>query len=304
MFESPIVLDPQANRATPRDYLRAARPHQWAKNLLIFVPVATSHRLEAAVLANTLLATLCFCLAASGAYILNDLLDLAADRAHPVKRHRPFAAGLIPASHGWSLAAALLTVAGATSLRLPGGVAAVLAVYVAATLAYSLRFKREMVIDVVILSGLYVVRVVAGTYAAGTARSPWLLMFCMFLFLSLALVKRCSELVMVRDRGGTQVGGRGYRVADLPAITALAAAAGYGAAMVFALYLSSPEMARLYRTPELLWAACPILLAWISRVILLSTRGELHHDPVVFALTDRVSLLTGLAFAAVVVVAI
>lgn len=303
MFEAPLRLDVAANSARPRDYLQAMRPHQWAKNLLLFVPVAASHRLEWAVLANTVLATLCFCLAASAAYVLNDLLDLAADRAHPTKRHRPFASGLVPARHGWALIACLLAGTAACSLLLPTGFAIVLALYVAATLAYSLRLKREMVIDVMLLSGLYVARVVAGTFAAGTERSPWLLMFCMFLFLSLALVKRCSELVMVRDRGGRDIAGRGYRVVDLPAMTALAAAAGYGAAMVFAFYLSSPEMALLYRTPAMLWGACPLLLAWISRIILLAARGELHHDPVVFALTDRTSLLTGGCFAAVVILA-
>ncbi|HEX8382557.1 MAG TPA: hypothetical protein VF592_04185 [Sphingomonas sp.] len=164
--------------------------------------------------------------------------------------------------------------------------------------------KREMVVDVIALSGLYTVRVVAGTVAAHTERSPWLLLFCIFIFLSLAIVKRCSELVMTRDEGRLDIAGRGYRTIDLPTMTALAAAAGYAAVLVFAFYLSSPEMARLYGRPDWLWGACPLLLAWISRVILLSARGELHDDPVVFALTDRTSLMTGLLFAGIILLAI
>ncbi|MBA3054652.1 MAG: UbiA family prenyltransferase [Sphingomonadales bacterium] len=291
-------------RSHPRRYLKALRPHQWAKNLLVFLSIIAGHYFNPEMFAATLVAFVCFCAAASSAYIINDLLDLPGDRQHPTKCRRPFAAGDIPVSQGVVLSAVLLAGSIGLALLLPGKFLIILLLYVATTLAYSLVLKRKMVIDVITLGGLYSARVYAGLAASGAKQSEWLLMFSLFLFLSLALVKRCSELVMLREEGKDGIVGRGYRVADLAVLFPAACAAGYGAILVVALYMASPEVAVLYRHPARLWLLYPLLLYWITRVILLSGRNELHDDPVVFALTDRVSWAVGALCVGVIVLAI
>ena len=188
----------------------------------------------------------------------------------------------------------------ALSLLLPGRFAPVLVAYIGLTLAYSFYLKRRLLVDVITLGGLYTIRVFGGLAALSQATSPWLLMFSLFLFLSLAAVKRCSELVQRRDAGKSDVVGRGYRVDDLGVLVPLAAAAGYAAVLVVTLYLSSEEVTALYRHPARMWLICPLLIYWISRVLVLSHRGDLHDDPVIFALTDKVSWLTGVGVAGVV----
>jgi 4-hydroxybenzoate polyprenyltransferase/phosphoserine phosphatase len=301
-FPGSQLVAEQAPRA--RDYLRALRMHQWAKNVLVFLPLLAGHTYDAESIGRTILAFLCFCMAASSAYIINDLLDLPGDRAHPRKRNRPFASGAIPVAHGPPMAALLLAAAVGGSLLLPIWFFAVLTLYVSATLAYSLVLKRKLLIDVITLGALYTVRVLGGVAAVGVEQSPWLLMFSLFLFLCLAVVKRCSELVARREAGGVETLGRGYRVEDLNVLLGLAAAAGYGAVLVVALYISSPEVQLLYSHPQALWLICPMLLYWVSRVAVLSNRGVLHDDPVVFALTDRVSWAVGALAASVVALAI
>lgn len=296
-----IIARPRGRLA---HYVRALRPHQWSKNLLLFVPMVTAHKADPVSLAMACLAFAAFCLAASSAYVLNDLLDLKADRAHPRKRARPFASGRVPVAHGAAMAGLLLAGSAVLGAAASRDLLAILGLYVAASLTYSFALKRQLIVDVIALSGLYTLRVFAGAAAIGAAISPWLLMFSLFLFLSLAIVKRCSELMLVRDRGTSEIAGRGYRAADLPAMTALAAAAGFGAVLVFTLYLSSPEVLRLYAQPLRLWLAVPVLLAWISRTILLANRGEIHDDPVIFALTDRFSLGSGLCMLAIVLAAL
>lgn len=291
-------------RVRPTDYLRALRPHQWAKNLLLFVPAITAHKSDLASLAMACLGFVAFCLAASSAYVLNDLLDLEADRAHPRKRLRPFAGARVPVSHGVVMAALLLVGAAGLGALASLKLLAVLGFYIAASLTYSFALKQQLIVDVIALSGLYTVRIFAGAAGIGTDISPWLLMFSLFLFLCLAIVKRCSELARAHERGTAKLAGRGYRVADLPAMTALAAAAGFGAVLIFTLYLSSPEVLQLYARPLRLWIATPVLLAWISRTILLANRGEIHDDPVVFALTDKFSLASGLCMLAIVFAAL
>jgi 4-hydroxybenzoate polyprenyltransferase len=291
-------------RARPEDYLRALRPHQWAKNALIFLPLVAGHFFAPDYLIATLIAFACFSFAASAAYILNDLLDLPSDREHPRKRQRPFAAGNVPIKHGLALAMLLLGAAFAMAFLLPSQFVLVLCTYWVATLAYSLFFKRKIVVDVVMLGLLYTLRVLAGLAAIETATSQWLLMFCLFLFLSLAIVKRCSELI-ARERAGLGApAGRSYRYEDLRALLSFGAAAGYGAVFVVALYLSSPEVSALYGHPARLWLICPILLYWITRVFMISNRGELHDDPVVFALTDRTSWASAACVLAVLAIAI
>lgn len=273
-----------------KTWIKAFRIHQWLKNLLVFVPLLASHRFfDTQAVSSSLLAFIAFGLCASGVYVLNDLLDLPSDRCHPRKRLRPFAAGRLPLLHGL-FAAALLALCGFALALLVGPLfVAVLVGYYVMTLAYSLRLKRVVMVDVVLLAGLYTVRIIGGAAALGSGLSFWLLAFSMFVFLSLAMLKRYTELAGVLANGQTSASGRGYSVEDLSLIQSLGAASGYIAVMVFALYINSPESLELYERPQLLWLLCPMLLYWISRMWIVSHRGEMDDDPIVFAVTDRVS---------------
>jgi len=277
----------------PEDLIKALRLHQWLKNLLIFVPPLAAHIIDAASLATSLLAFVSFGLCASSVYLLNDLLDLANDRRHPSKRRRPFAAGLIPLKYGIALIPALIAASALLALGLPWLFLGVLGSYYLLTLAYSLWLKRRMMIDVVLLACLYGIRVVAGGAAVGVPLSVWLVAFSLFLFFSLALVKRCAELIDGARKNAGDPPGRGYRREDLPVLESMATASGYLSVLVLALYINNPVVGRLYTVPELLWPICAILLYWISRVLMLTHRGQMHDDPVIFAATDRVSLASG-----------
>jgi 4-hydroxybenzoate polyprenyltransferase len=298
--EAQIVIRAQTRA---RSLIRALRPHQWAKNLLLFLPLIVGHLFDPRNIGTTALAFVCFCMAASSAYILNDLLDLPGDRVHPDKQRRPFAAGDVSISFGLLFSALLFIAAAAVSLLLPWGFTALLGLYVLTTLAYSLVLKRKLFVDVITLGGLYTIRVMAGLEASHIEQSHWLLMICLFLFMCLATVKRCSELVRAEKEGGVRTVGRGYQVRDLPIIGSLGAAAGYATSLVLALYISSPEVAKLYRNPPILWLVEPLFLYWISRILIMAHRGRVNEDPVIFAFTDKVSLITGACIAAVVGVA-
>lgn len=276
-------------------WLKQLRMHQWLKNLLIFVPLLASHQLSAWSLSRAILGFVFFSLCASSVYLLNDLLDLNEDRMHPTKRFRPFAAGRLSLKSGLLAFPLLLIAAFAGSLLLmPPAFTAVLALYYGVTLAYSLALKRVVVADVVTLAALYTVRIVAGTMACDLSLTFWLLAFSMFMFLSLALVKRYAELRMARDKGGDQkISGRGYYPSDLEMLSSLGAASGYLSVMVLALYIQDASTAHLYSEPKFIWLACPLLLFWVSRTWMLTHRGFMHDDPVVFAVKDRISLLTG-----------
>ncbi|WP_313147987.1 UbiA family prenyltransferase [Stenotrophomonas sp.] len=279
-----------------RTWIKALRLYQWLKNLLVLVPLLTAHRLfEPEAVVNAALAFLAFGLCASGVYLLNDLLDLAPDRQHPRKRKRPFAAGTLPLFHGL-VATPLLTLAGfALALWTSPAFALVLLIYFITTLAYSFTLKRIVMIDVVVLAALYTVRIIGGAFAIDSPRSFWLLAFSMFIFLSLALLKRYTELTAAATQGKQNASGRGYSVADLPLVQSFGTAAGYIGVLVFALYINSPDSLRLYATPQVLWLLCPVLLYWISRAWFVAHRGDMHDDPIVFAARDRVSQGVGLA---------
>lgn len=277
-----------------RGVVKALRPHQWVKNALVALPLATASKLDdATAVWHTILAIAVFSLVASGVYVLNDLADVENDRKHPAKRRRPFASGLLPLTVGWMLWP-LLTIVGflVAALVLPALFVAVLAGYLALTLAYTFRLKRIPVLDVVSLGGLYTARIVAGAAAIEVEMSMWLLTFSLLFFLSLALIKRVSELNRVR-LDGSEMSGRGYRPDDLEMLSSYGVATSIGAVVIFALYLNDPVTAALYGTPELLWAAVPVLLAWLMRAWLLAHRGEMNEDPIVFAIKDPSSLLAG-----------
>ncbi len=277
-----------------RTALKAARLHQWAKNILIFLPLALSHRLGAGLWAAAVAAFFCFSFVASANYVMNDLLDIESDRRHPSKRYRPFAAADLSVPAGVALAAGLIVAAGMILPWLPAGFAFWLCLYVVATAAYSFYLKRVVVVDVLILSGLYTVRMLAGGAATLTEISPWLAGFSTLLFLSLAMVKRFSELENLRERGGTGSHGRGYLVSDLEQIRSFGTASAYAAVVVLMLYIARPDVTELYRHAGRLWLTVPLLLFWLTRIWLLASRGELDDDPVIFAIRDRVSIGVGL----------
>ena len=300
---------------TLRSWLKAIRLHQWAKNTLIFVPLLLAHRWNPGTFGGAITGFLSFGLCASATYIINDLLDLETDRRHPRKRRRPFAAGDLSAISGVVVVCLLMLVSLALALALPHIVAALpggaelvhpykymewLGFYTVVTLTYSLYLKRKLLLDVFVLSGLYTVRILAGSAATGVMVSAWLAGFSVFFFLSLAFVKRFSELESLRERGGTVSNGRGYFVSDLEQLRALGTGAAYAAVVVMTLYINNAETNVLYRHPVRLWLVVPVLLLWLSQVWMLASRGDMHDDPVVFAITDKRSLLLGVLMAAVV----
>ncbi len=267
------------------------RPHQWAKNLILFVPLLTAHELgKLANLRSAALAFAAFSLCASALYILNDLLDIEADRQHANKRRRPFASGALPIPLGFILVPVLLVGAAALTAALPGRFWLVMAGYLVITTAYSWWLKRVALLDVFLLAGLYTIRLVGGHEATGVAYSAWLLVFSMFVFLSLALVKRFQELHTYNSHAH----GRGYSPEDLPLIAAIGASSGCLSVLVLALYVNSEQVRVLYHHPMRLLLICPLFLFWISRIWMLAHRGQLHDDPVLFALRDRASYYVGL----------
>jgi len=290
----PVTRVFQRGRTSFGTYLRALRVHQWLKNLLIFVPMAVSHRvLDPGVELSAIFAFIAFSLCASAVYILNDLLDLRSDRLHPRKRFRPFAAGLLSVPQGVAMAAGCVAIAIAVSTQLPPLFWATLAGYMVVTTAYSFALKNRAIVDVLLLASLYTVRIIAGSAATGIRPSFWLLAFAMFLFLSLAVVKRYAELLVMVGDGKQSIHGRGYVAADLPLLITLGVGNGLLAVLVLALYVNSPEVSQLYRSKETLWLMPPLMLFWVCRVWLKTHRGEMHDDPIVFAASDRTSLLVG-----------
>lgn len=279
------------------DWCQALRMHQWVKNLLIFVPLLAAHRAhEWPLLWSAFLVFICFSLCASSVYLLNDLFDLPDDRHHPLKKHRPIPSGRVSLHSVLVLCPLLLLTAFGLALWLLPAVALLgLAAYYLLTLCYSVWLKRLVILDVVTLATLYTSRLMVGALALGIALSFWLLAFSMFMFLSLALVKRYAELVQVRaSRRSLKARGRGYFSDDLHMIATLGASSGYMTVLVMALYVNDSRITQLYHRPEWIWLACPILLIWISRVWMLAHRGQMNEDPVIFALRDKASIFMGL----------
>ena len=292
-----------ANAPQAQTWRKALRLHQWLKNFLIFAPLLASHQLvNFNLLYNCLLAFFLFGCCASSVYLLNDLLDLPDDRHHHSKRHRPFASGTLSIQSGLAAFFALLALAlfGAGWL-LPWKFSAALGFYFALTLFYSFALKRRLAADVIALAMLYTLRIIAGIYACSLALTFWMLAFSMFIFLSLALVKRYAELLRDAEHNDKleKTRGRGYCPGDLEMISSLGAASGYLSVMVLALYIQDQSIITLYKHPKWIWLACPIVLYWVSRIWLLTHRGQMHDDPIVFAMKDRISLLVAALFGAI-----
>lgn len=262
------------------------------KNGLLFIPALTAHRLfEGPVLEKNLLAFISFSLIASAVYLVNDLLDISSDRLHPGKKNRPFASGAVSTRVGYVLAPLLIGLGFLLSIKVGESFLYTLAIYLGITVLYSVYVKRLLLWDVIFLAGLYTVRIFAGSAATGIPVSKWLLAFSLFLFFSLALVKRVSELQVLKKQQVQLTPGRGYQIIDEEILSNLGASSACLSILVFALYLSSPEVVNFYRYPERLWISCPLILYWISRIWVIGSRGQLHDDPIVFALKDKVSYL-------------
>ena len=284
--------------------IRALRMHQWAKNLLVFLPLLLAHVVSLNLFLSGLLAFCCFSLTASSAYIVNDLLDIEADRRHVQKRRRPFAAGDLSAFTGLVIVALFLLLAFSGARLLPIAFSGWLLLYLATTFAYTWHLKCIALVDVLVLSGLYTLRLFAGAAATQSHISHWLAGFSVFLFFSLSIVKRFAELENLRASGLPPSNGRGYFLTDLDQLRSFGTASAFAAVVVFAIYISGSDVTLLYHRPQLLWLIMPLMILWLCRVWLLASRGQLDEDPLVFALTDRASLLIGVAIAAVVVLAI
>jgi 4-hydroxybenzoate polyprenyltransferase len=278
---------------------KALRVHQWAKNLLVFLPLLLAHSLHRGPVLAAIAAFFCFCFTASATYIFNDLLDLETDRIHLNKRRRAFAAGDLSVTTGLAISFSLAALALITATWLPRTFLIYLLLYFVATLAYSLALKRIVLVDVVILSSLYTIRMLAGSAATRDPVSPWLAAFSIFLFLSLAMVKRFSELQNLSARGVNPTNGRGYLLSDIEQLRSFGTSSAYASIVIFALYINGHDVVALYHHSGRMWLITPLLILWLSRVWLLASRGVLHEDPVVFALSDRMSLLLGLGVVAV-----
>jgi 4-hydroxybenzoate polyprenyltransferase len=292
------------SRPNWRTWAKLVRVHQYAKNALVLVPLFTAHQFAALPASKAILAAVAFSLCASSAYILNDLVDVMADRDHPTKRDRPLASGAVSPGRGAIAMALLLTGSLAIATLVSFSFLGVLLGYLILTTAYSFWLKRIMLVDVVTLATLYTLRVIGGAVAIDVVMSEWLFAFALFIFMSLALIKRYIELAGRLDGNLSSLANRGYEVGDHTVIAVLAAAAGFNAVVVFTLYISSDAVRALYTRPQVLWLACPILMYWVARVLMLAHRRMIDDDPVIFALKDHVSWLAMIAICAIMLIAI
>ncbi|RJP68165.1 MAG: UbiA family prenyltransferase [Comamonadaceae bacterium] len=301
-----VAIEREISREKPglAIWLKALRVHQWMKNLLLFVPMLTAFSFSDPMdIAHILVAFLAFSLTASATYVVNDLWDLESDRGHPRKSQRPFASARLPILHGLAVAAVFLVSAFAMALATSIGLFLILLVYLVLTSAYSWVLKEYVLMDVIMLSILYTLRIVAGAIAIEETTSSWLLAFSVFVFLSLALVKRCAELVTLEQAGKSTTKGRDYRVTDLVVLWPMGVGAALAAVVVFGLFISAPETQSRYLSPQLLWFTALGLIYWLSRLWIKTSRGEMHDDPVVYALKDRGSRLTVVGMVVVMLVA-
>jgi 4-hydroxybenzoate polyprenyltransferase/phosphoserine phosphatase len=286
-----------------RSMLRALRPHQWLKNLLVFVPIIADPAHGGWEWTWALSAFVSLSLAASAGYVINDLLDLSDDRSHPRKRNRPFARGDLSVAMGTRMVPVLLLLSFAVASQISAGLVVVVMTYFVLTMAYSLRLKRHSIVDICTLAALYTIRIVAGAVAIGVSLSVWLLAFSMFTFFALAAAKRLGELSDA-DAAGRTVTRRGYTVEDRRILSQMAVSAGYVGVLVLALYIDEPEVQDRFGSHRMFWGVCALLIFWISRLVLVANRGEMDDDPLIWAMKDPVSRATGVIVAALIAAAV
>jgi 4-hydroxybenzoate polyprenyltransferase len=301
-YEVQQVLDDRPPIA--KTWIRELRIHQWAKNVLLGVPILTAHAFNFSAITEIAAAFTAFGLVASATYLLNDLLDLVSDRHHPRKCKRPFAAGDIGLASGVVGMTMVFSAGFALALQLSNNFLLTLLAYLALTISYSFYFKRVMLVDLLLLASLYTIRILAGAYAIDVPLSSWLLAFSMFIFLSLAIVKRCTELMAMQRLGRETMKGRDYHVSDYQMLSAMGIASGYLSILVLALFISSPASVHEYTHPVFLWLLCPLMTYWVSRLWLKTSRGEMHDDPLIFSLKDRVSWIVFINMMIIILVSI
>ncbi|WP_342630056.1 UbiA family prenyltransferase [Nguyenibacter vanlangensis] len=285
-----------------KTWMRALRVHQYAKNVLVFLPVLAAHAFGVPGLLQSIAAFLAFCVTASAIYLVNDLVDLDDDRHHPSKRHRPLASGRLSIHAALAAIPVLALCAVALCMMLPALFSATLLGYVVLTTCYSFWLKRKQLGDVVGLGLLYTARLVGGAAATGIVLSEWILAFSLFVFTSLAIVKRYTELLVRLDKNLPESSSRAYRKDDLGVLASLAAACGCNAVTVFSLYIASDSVRAMYRHPDVLWLLPPILLFLLARALMVAHRRHMHDDPVIWALRDRTSRIA-MVFAGLIVLA-
>ena len=286
------------------EVVKSCRVYQWVKNLLLVLPLLMAHKISVENLKDIFLAIMSFSASASAIYVLNDLLDLDGDRLHPTKRRRPFASGDLPLYYGFFLVPILIAIGLSLSLLLPLNFTYILILYLLITCLYSFKLKRLILLDIFTLATLYSIRIIAGGFAVSVPISQWLLIFSMFFFLSLAAVKRFSELYRARKGTLKKISGRAYSEEDLEVIGVFGSVTGVISALVLAVYVTSGDVVELYSHPKFLLLICPILLYWITRIWLIAYRGKLHDDPILFAITDLSSYYVGVISAIVVLISI
>ncbi|MEE8341685.1 MAG: UbiA family prenyltransferase, partial [Candidatus Neomarinimicrobiota bacterium] len=269
--------------------IKGLRIHQWAKNLLLFLPVILAHQFsDGNLLAAVLWAFVSFSFCASAVYIFNDLLDIETDRKHPIKKNRPLASGLMSVKTAMLLMVIFLLTSVFISLKiLSTAFLVILLIYIILTTAYSFILKQIMLVDVIVLGGLYTLRITAGSIATGVDVSSWLLVFSMFFFLSLAFMKRYADLILMKQKNYSEIAGRGYHVNDLDLVQKSGITSGFVAMLVLALYINSDRVIELYKAPILIWVIVPVLLYWIMRMWMVTNRGEMADDPIIYAIRDK-----------------
>jgi len=293
-----VVCRIPVQRGEWKDYRKALRPHHWSKNVLLLLPLLLAHEHHAIAWLRSLFGLMLFSFAASGIYVFNDLLDLQSDRMHPWKRRRPLASGLIPIQHGIFMFLPLLIVPIAVGwLTLGKMFSLAVATYCAISIAYTMSWKRRVLVDVFVLTGFYGIRIITGAAVNHTYLSHWFLIFAMFFFFSLAIAKRFSELMHAKDLVKGKHSGRGYRLEDSQLLAMVGVASSFCAVIIFSLYCHAPEISGLYPHSGRLLLIAPLLLYWLLRMWLRAVRGELDEDPVALAMHDRVSYLVGFACA-------
>jgi len=286
-------------------YVTALRPHQWVKNILLFLPAVVSAQIFSTYIFKTLcISFIAFCLVASSGYLFNDLLDLKADRNHPDKKTRPLAAGQISILYSKVLILVLVVIAFSIALLFVNiKFFLMLSVYFLLTAFYSLFLKRKIIADILTLAILYTFRVIAGGVAVDLPLSVWLLTFSMFVFLSLAAVKRLAELVENASIGLKNSLGRSYEVTDIAIIEGISLVSGYISVLVIVFHIFTDATQEFYSRPEILLGICPIVVYWITRMILLAHRGQMHHDPILFSFRDNPSRLSAVLIIIIAIVA-
>lgn len=303
--ELPVEIEFPPKKIGIKTWLHALRVHQWVKNTLLFVPLLTAFEfMDMYKFSSVLCAFLSYSLVASGTYLLNDIWDLRFDRLHPRKCHRPLANGSIPIINGLAMVVFLFSIALGIALFISKTFVAMLVIYFILTSAYSLVFKHHLFVDIIILSSLYTLRIITGVIVIQVTVSSWLLTFSMFLFLSLALIKRCGELVSIEKNSATAViSGRDYSPNDLVVLWPLGVGASMAAIVVFGLFINAPETQLRYASPELLWAVAIGLMYWLGRIWIKTSRGEMHDDPIVYVIKDSISYFLLLSITVITMVA-